>query len=68
MTFLTYQHIFSGMNQRGGDIDMSRCGAMCDSKETSSMWIGFVGAVIAIVLFGSNFIPVKKYDTGDGMS
>ena len=46
---------------------MSRCGEMCSEKETSSMWIGFVGAVIAIVLFGSNFIPVKKYDTGDGM-
>ena len=31
------------------------------------MWVGWVGVVIAVVFFGSNFIPVKKFDTGDGM-
>ena len=30
------------------------------------MWVGWVGVVIAVVFFGSNFIPVKKFDTGDG--
>ncbi|KAH8083917.1 carbohydrate transmembrane transporter [Aureococcus anophagefferens] len=29
--------------------------------------VGYVCALGAVVGFGSNFIPVKKYDTGDGM-
>ncbi|XP_020849737.1 transmembrane protein 144 isoform X3 [Phascolarctos cinereus] len=28
---------------------------------------GFISSAIAVVLFGSNFVPVKKIDTGDGM-
>lgn len=28
---------------------------------------GFISSSIAIILFGSNFVPLKKYDTGDGM-
>lgn len=55
------------MNQVGGSLNSTRCGNSCDSKNGSQMWIGFLGALIAIALFGSNFIPVKKYDTGDGM-
>lgn len=55
------------MNQVGGSINKSRCGDACTAKNGSEMWIGFLGAIIAIVLFGSNFIPVKKFDTGDGM-
>lgn len=27
---------------------------------------GFIGATVAVLFFGSNFIPVKKYETGDG--
>lgn len=56
------------MNQVGGNFNISgeRCGKMCSSKEQKSQWIGYLGAVIAILLFGSNFIPVKKFDTGDG--
>jgi len=34
--------------------------------ENKSGWQGYVGAVIAVVFFGSNFIPVKKFETGDG--
>jgi hypothetical protein len=29
--------------------------------------IGFLCAGIAVVCFGSNFVPVKKFETGDGM-
>jgi len=29
--------------------------------------IGFVAAGVAILFFGSNFLPVKKFKTGDGM-
>lgn len=28
--------------------------------------LGLIGAVVAVLFFGSNFIPIKKYDTGDG--
>ena len=60
--------LYPGMSQVGGNINISseRCGHMCTPKEESVAWIGYVGAVIAIALFGSNFIPVKKFDTGDG--
>jgi len=29
--------------------------------------LGFICAGIAVVCFGSNFVPVKKFETGDGM-
>ncbi|XP_036620586.1 transmembrane protein 144 [Trichosurus vulpecula] len=28
---------------------------------------GFISSAVAVVLYGSNFVPVKKIDTGDGM-
>jgi hypothetical protein len=27
---------------------------------------GLIGAAVAVVFFGSNFVPLKKYETGDG--
>ena len=51
-----------------GQIDKSRCGEVCAAKgHSSKTWIGYVGAIVAIIFFGTNFIPVKKFDTGDGM-
>ncbi|XP_076117430.1 transmembrane protein 144-like isoform X2 [Mytilus galloprovincialis] len=35
-------------------------------EEIPELW-GFITAGIAILFFGSNFVPVKKYETGDGM-
>ena len=29
--------------------------------------LGFAAAAVAVVCFGSNFVPVKRYDTGDGI-
>ncbi|XP_075607893.1 transmembrane protein 144 isoform X1 [Balearica regulorum gibbericeps] len=29
--------------------------------------IGFTSSTVAVLLFGTNFVPVKKFDTGDGM-
>ena len=29
--------------------------------------LGFVAAAVAAVFFGSNFVPVKRFETGDGM-
>ena len=33
----------------------------------SNLVIGWVGIAVAVLFFGSNFIPIKKYETGDGM-
>jgi len=33
----------------------------------TNIGLGFVPAAIAVVFFGSNFVPVKKFDTGDGV-
>ena len=29
--------------------------------------MGYIGAIIAIIFFGTNFVPIKKFDTGDGI-
>jgi len=34
-----------------------------DSKE----YVGYIAAAVAILFFGSNFVPVKKIETGDGL-
>ena len=47
-------------------MNSSRCGAVCDTPEQATQWIGWLGAIIAILFFGSNFVPVKTFDTGDG--
>ena len=39
---------------------------MCAGPKHGTEWMGWVGAIIAVVFFGSNFIPVKKFNTGDG--
>ncbi|XP_013387125.1 transmembrane protein 144-like isoform X2 [Lingula anatina] len=37
------------------------------SEESFPEYVGFICAGVAVVLFGSNFVPVKKFETGDGM-
>ncbi|XP_030047465.1 transmembrane protein 144 [Microcaecilia unicolor] len=37
------------------------------SGNGSGLAVGFISSTISVVLFGSNFVPVKKFDTGDGM-
>ncbi|XP_056417811.1 transmembrane protein 144 isoform X2 [Hyla sarda] len=44
---------------------------MTDNNHTvnsngSNLAIGFTSSIVSVVLFGSNFVPVKKFDTGDG--
>ena len=29
--------------------------------------LGYVACLVAVLFFGTNFVPVKKYETGDGM-
>ncbi|XP_072440367.1 transmembrane protein 144-like isoform X2 [Chiloscyllium punctatum] len=36
-------------------------------KSESHLALGFIACAVAVVFFGSNFVPVKKFDTGDGM-
>ncbi|XP_060596387.1 transmembrane protein 144-like isoform X2 [Ruditapes philippinarum] len=35
--------------------------------EKTPLYVGFICASLAVVLYGTTYIPVKKYDTGDGM-
>ncbi|KAJ8399268.1 hypothetical protein AAFF_G00413060 [Aldrovandia affinis] len=38
-----------------------------NSTNSTELTYGFVSCFVAVVFFGSNFVPVKKIDTGDGM-
>ena len=40
--------------------------AAADSSGDIPGYLGYVSCVIAILFFGSNFVPVKKFETGDG--
>ena len=41
---------------------------MTDATDTTTdATTGYAAVAIAVLFFGSNFVPVKKYDTGDGM-
>jgi len=35
---------------------------------SSELVLGYIGALVASVFFGSNYVPTKNYPTGDGMS
>ncbi|EHB01126.1 Transmembrane protein 144 [Heterocephalus glaber] len=37
------------------------------SNNRAELDIGYLSSFIVILLFGSNFAPLKRYDTGDGM-
>lgn len=50
----------------GGRVNKSKCKASCNATADHHEYLGYIGAIVAIVFFGSNFVPVKKYDTGDG--
>lgn len=44
-------------------------GTTAANSDNSSLpkYVGFIGAGVAVFLYGSNFAPVKKFETGDGM-
>lgn len=37
-----------------------------NSSNGTDLAIGFASSTVAVLLFGTNFVPVKKFDTGDG--
>ena len=44
-------------------------GTACHSSGSGSAgptYVGFICAGVAVIFFGSNFVPVKKFETGDG--
>ncbi|XP_038867579.1 transmembrane protein 144a [Salvelinus namaycush] len=48
------------------NIEVRRLPLLCSSN-TTEMAYGFVANTIAVILYGSNFVPVKRIETGDGM-
>lgn len=44
-----------------------RNGTDPSADDDKQAWVGFIGAAVAAVFFGSNFVPVKKYDVADGV-
>lgn len=52
----------------GGSVDKDLCKAPCNGTSDHHVYLGYIGALVAVVFFGSNFVPVKKYETGDGMA
>lgn len=39
----------------------------CSGDTQQDYATGFVAVIIAVAFFGTNFVPVKKFETGDGM-
>lgn len=37
-----------------------------NNSNATDLAIGFTSSAVAVLLFGTNFVPVKKFDTGDG--
>ena len=59
--------LHAGASGAGGNIKLGRCGETCGGRTDSTQWIGWVGVVVAVLTLGSNYVPVKKFDTGDGI-
>ena len=47
-------------------INKNKCHSNCSDEESNKEYLGYIGAMVAIIFFGSNFVPVKRYETGDG--
>ena len=51
------------------EANYSACGNHTSGGDAAGpVYVGFICAGVAVVFFGSNFVPVKKFETGDGMS
>jgi hypothetical protein len=54
------------INETGGVVNFNKCNGG-NATADHQAYLGYIGALIAVVFFGSNFIPVKSFDTGDGV-
>ena len=61
-----YFCIVVASNQSTGS-NLTICEERQNKISTLSPTAGYIGAFVAILMFGSNFVPVKKISTGDGM-
>lgn len=53
----------------GGVVKKNKCSSACNAtSDHHKDYLGYIGAIVAVLCFGSNFVPVKKYETGDGES
>ena len=43
-----------------------RCGESCSARDNSYQWLGWLGVAVAVFFLGSNYVVVKRFDTGDG--
>ncbi|XP_065592317.1 transmembrane protein 144 [Cyrtonyx montezumae] len=48
-------------------MSIGRTSSTFNISNGTDLAIGFTSSTVAVLLFGTNFVPVKKYDTGDGM-
>lgn len=62
----TYWHCacLTGVHHSGGWIDKQ---SGSDGCEAHNQVVGYIAVLVAVLFYGSNFIPVKRFDTGDGM-
>lgn len=37
------------------------------TPDTTPPYVGYICASVAVIFYGSNFVPVKQFETGDGM-
>ncbi|GAB1601687.1 transmembrane protein 144-like isoform X1 [Argonauta hians] len=48
-------------------LSSTTAGSNDTSNSTASVTTGYICSLISVIFYGSNFVPVKQYDTGDGM-
>lgn len=65
--FISCQATSADLPQTSNKSNLTNCEKRQHKTSSGSSAVGFVGAGVAIVMFGSNFVPVKKIVTGDGM-
>ncbi|XP_014800072.1 PREDICTED: transmembrane protein 144 [Calidris pugnax] len=48
-------------------MNIGKASSSFNNSNGTDLAIGFTSSTVAVLLFGTNFVPVKKFDTGDGM-
>lgn len=41
--------------------------SLTSGNQTLPEYVGFLTLFTSLILYGSNYVPVKQYETGDGM-
>ncbi|XP_012687289.2 transmembrane protein 144a [Clupea harengus] len=67
VTFAADEIIGDGHSQELSGAKLSLLGETSNGTNATDLTYGFISCAVAVVFYGSNFVPVKKIDTGDGM-